>query len=590
MNSVEERKHQYCWRYWCYTESKPITEYTNTETAPTICKNDGGSIDPNSISILQYPVKYPVILVDEIRAATGNAPTIQGSIKHNMEASTDPNVDDDSSEGYTKGSIWVNNNTKISYICIDSTDGNAQWDQINNPMGDNSDYLTLTNTTDQFDIDDSDWHSLSFDTQEKIDSAYSHTSGTDEITINTTGTYIIQATTSTDVVTGTNRTNTQFKLQRYTSGTWNDINKSSIPIYNRQANNPSSGTITKTVDLLAGDKIRLALKRQNGAGRIKCLSDGTVLNIMRISGLKGNKGDKGDTGAPGDMVWKSQWNNETVYDEHDVVRYNGNSYVAKSTHSGQAPPSDGSEENDYWDLLVKRGNDGSQGNWNWVGNWSAVTSYSTNDVVHKGGNVYIAVSPNINDPPPSSNWNLAVSAGTNATITLEDEGVSVGGNPHTTIDFRGENVEVTDQGNGKARVTIGSTQNVFGSYHQDWTNHDETTTTSTDYQIRAVMNINEVPAGKYRIGFSYTWNINSTTRSFICRVLLDAGTDNECELSYHAEEPSNSGGDQYLNFYNFHYVTFDSTNTHTITIKYKSNKPGGMAKITSHHAEFWRVA
>jgi hypothetical protein len=49
------------------------------------------------------------------------------SIKNNFESTTYPRPTDDTSEGYSVGSMWINTNTKILYICMDSAVGSAVW-------------------------------------------------------------------------------------------------------------------------------------------------------------------------------------------------------------------------------------------------------------------------------------------------------------------------------------------------------------------------------------------------------------------------------------------------------------------------------
>jgi len=42
----------------------------------------------------------------------------------------------------------------------------------------------------------------------------------------------------------------------------------------------------------------------------------------------------------------------------------------------------------------------------WSGVWSAVTSYVVNDAITYLNKSYVAAVPNLNDPPPSINWNV----------------------------------------------------------------------------------------------------------------------------------------------------------------------------------------
>jgi len=47
--------------------------------------------------------------------------------KSRLSASTNPDVDDDATEGYEIGSRWINEVTGEEYVCFDNTIGNAVW-------------------------------------------------------------------------------------------------------------------------------------------------------------------------------------------------------------------------------------------------------------------------------------------------------------------------------------------------------------------------------------------------------------------------------------------------------------------------------
>ncbi len=74
---------------------------------------------------------------------------------------------------------------------------------------------------------------------------------------------------------------------------------------------------------------------------------------------------------------------------------------------------------------------------------------------------------------------------------------------------------LTDDGH-----TAGS-GSVFGT--EQYTLKDPTvaTTTDTNYQLRATLNIPIVPAGNYRASWRYYYNHNKTNSDFLARVLLD---------------------------------------------------------------------
>lgn len=53
--------------------------------------------------------------------------TIRKTVLDNLSATADPTVNDDSGDGYSVGSLWVNTTTKKSFICVDATLTTAVW-------------------------------------------------------------------------------------------------------------------------------------------------------------------------------------------------------------------------------------------------------------------------------------------------------------------------------------------------------------------------------------------------------------------------------------------------------------------------------
>lgn len=48
-------------------------------------------------------------------------------VKSNIDATTDPTVNDDETEGYSVNSLWINKNTNDIFRCLDATEGAAVW-------------------------------------------------------------------------------------------------------------------------------------------------------------------------------------------------------------------------------------------------------------------------------------------------------------------------------------------------------------------------------------------------------------------------------------------------------------------------------
>lgn len=57
---------------------------------------------------------------------------IQYSIKHNLIAIINPTANDDNTQGYNVGAVWVNTITKKEYVCLDASTGAAVWKLISN--------------------------------------------------------------------------------------------------------------------------------------------------------------------------------------------------------------------------------------------------------------------------------------------------------------------------------------------------------------------------------------------------------------------------------------------------------------------------
>lgn len=57
------------------------------------------------------------------------------TLQHNLSATTDPGVGDDSADGYSVGSKWVNVSLDKVFECLDASVGAAVWDQTNGASG-----------------------------------------------------------------------------------------------------------------------------------------------------------------------------------------------------------------------------------------------------------------------------------------------------------------------------------------------------------------------------------------------------------------------------------------------------------------------
>jgi hypothetical protein len=104
------------------------------------------------------------------------------------------------------------------------------------------------------------------------------------------------------------------------------------------------------------------------------------------------------------LQWEDNYNAGTTYQDGDVVSYGGYTYVyVNSTPSSGNTPTD----NSYWDVITT--------GYNNTGVYNYATEYKTGDVVRYGGNSYVAKTNNLNNYPAntdgstnSTHWNLVV--------------------------------------------------------------------------------------------------------------------------------------------------------------------------------------
>lgn len=187
-------------------------------------------------------------------------------------------------------------------------------------------------------------------------------------------------------------------------------------------------------------------------------------------------------------------------------------------------------------------------------------------------------------------------AGSGSTITVKDDGVTVAGGPHDTINFQG--MEGEDAGGGTANI-----KNVYGSEYESELDKTYRSTTSTSYFEAHKFTTQSKPAGTYRIEFNYIWSYNDTGQNFRCRVTVDDTTqlyeqDSGGSSSYdlHQQEPkdkdgSGDGGTDQRHITSYWAdVTFVSSDTHEIDIDISSSSNGKLTSIHRSTIAIYRVS
>jgi len=178
--------------------------------------------------------------------------------------------------------------------------------------------------------------------------------------------------------------------------------------------------------------------------------------------------------------------------------------------------------------------------------------------------------------------------GSGTTLTLEEGGVAVTNTPHNTLDFAAADFDVTDNGDGSATVTLTA---IFGSEFQIAESAGISTTTSQTFQNKVSMTTTSLPAGTYRVQFSYGWNHNNNQSDFEGQLEEDALQLGEL----HKQEPKDNGGADATGSTQRYYAsrTFYRTLTagvHTYDVNFRTDDSDFESSIWEAVIELWRVS
>lgn len=186
-----------------------------------------------------------------------------------------------------------------------STSGTIRWSGTDFEGYDGSGWVSLTNNGDVgtfYAYDNAGglaltttWADLSLNVQTKVDSQYTHTSGTAPVTIQEDGWYEITYNVSTDSTSGSDRTTSRAKLQLDSGGGYADIPGSFGYMYNRQATE-GEDTVSRTIvhSFSTGDIIKLQADILSGSN-VSTIAGGTSLGIKQISASTGGGGGGGSS-------------------------------------------------------------------------------------------------------------------------------------------------------------------------------------------------------------------------------------------------------------------------------------------------------
>jgi hypothetical protein len=111
---------------------------------------------------------------------------------------------------------------------------------------------------------------------------------------------------------------------------------------------------------------------------------------------------------------------------------------------------------------------------------------------------------------------------------------------------------------------------------------EKTTTATAPRDAETTLNTGTIPAGRYRVGWAFEWNLTSTRRKFIARIQRDDTED----LFNITREPKDAS--DWHSESSFAHVTL-SAGTHVFDLDYQTDANGATAKVRNVRFEFWKV-
>lgn len=181
-----------------------------------------------------------------------------------------------------------------------ATDVQAAIDEIVSGAGgaEDAEYFSAGDTAGGTTIGTS-WVDIPLGSQFQVDSPFSHTPGSAEVTVNKTGILLMIADVSTRVQSGNNRSQCEMRVLQ---------NGSEIPgtrgaMYAREVNEGSgTASASRALSVTSGDVIKMQAERVSGSSNTQTLPNGSRLTLVFVQGPKGDPGAGGvelqNDGAP----------------------------------------------------------------------------------------------------------------------------------------------------------------------------------------------------------------------------------------------------------------------------------------------------
>ena len=114
-----------------------VYKYTQESAGSGVLDTNDKMDEYNLINEIRQVITDIATIIGHSKLGDGNYPadktsgtTATNVVKNNFTAIALPTVNEDSGDGYSKGSIWIYD--EEAYICVDATEGSALWKGITN--------------------------------------------------------------------------------------------------------------------------------------------------------------------------------------------------------------------------------------------------------------------------------------------------------------------------------------------------------------------------------------------------------------------------------------------------------------------------
>jgi hypothetical protein len=172
-------------------------------------------------------------------------------------------------------------------------------------------------------------------------------------------------------------------------------------------------------------------------------------------------------------------------------------------------------------------------------------------------------------------------SGSGSAVNLKHQWTTVSGSPFSTLNFTGAAMRyIQDEGDGQAEVFI---EPLFGAWYGWDQDEGQSSTNSTSWQNKATYTTpSPIPAGWYRVGYSFEWRRDDIWSDFKARVQIDNTTD-VMEMSEGLNDANS-----WQNMAGFYIVQLGA-GTHTIDLDYCGDDGYHTSFIRRARIEFWMI-